>query len=284
VDNVQITVAESVGVEHRAGYYEQTGLLRDMFQNHMLQLLALVGMEPPSSFEPDRIRDEKVKLLRAVRPFAEEQVEQTAVRGQYGPGSIDGSAARGYRQEQGVAPDSTVETYAAARLDIDNWRWQGVPFYLRSGKRLPRKVTEIAIAFKRVPHSIFQAVPPDQLTSNVLVLTVQPDEGISLTIHAKRPGPKLCMGGLTLRFKYAEVFGVEPPEAYERLLLDCMLGDQTLFIRNDTVEVSWELLAPILQAWAAADPASLATYPAGTWGPETAAVLAARDGRQWRDL
>jgi glucose-6-phosphate 1-dehydrogenase len=285
IDHVQITVAESIGVEHRAGYYEQTGVLRDMFQNHMLQMLALVAMEPPASFTARWVRDEKVKLLRAVRPFPLNQLDQWVVRGQYGPGQVNGREALGYRQEKGVAPGSRVETFVAAKMLIDNWRWQGVPFYLRSGKRLAKRVSEIAITFKNVPHSMFGPLLPDPLSRNVLVLNVQPEEGISLTIEAKQPGARLCMGSLTMAFDYRKVFGGDPPEAYERLLLDCMLGDQTLFIRHDDVEAAWSLLDPILKMWEFdATAGSLCSYPSGGWGPAESDALLERDGRRWRTL
>ncbi len=287
IDHVEITAAESVGVGYRAGYYESAGCLRDMFQNHMLQLLALVAMEPPTSFDADRIRDEKGKLLRAVRPFDPGAVNRWAVRGQYSAGEIEGAPVRSYRDEKGVAPGSTTETYAALRLAIDNWRWQGVPFYLRSGKRLKRRVTEIAITFRSVPHSIFRPLRPEDLPPNLLVLNVQPEEGISLQIQAKRPGPKLCMGRLTMEFRYREVFGTAPPEAYERLLLDCMLGDQTLFSRHDNIRLAWSLLAPILEEWqdpdkASRGPSPLRLYPAGSWGPDAADALPGTDGAHWR--
>jgi glucose-6-phosphate 1-dehydrogenase len=287
VDHVQITVAESIGVGRRAGYFDQTGQLRDMFQNHVLLLLALTAMEPPAAFDADSVRDEKVKLLRAVRPFPEKELARWVVRGQYARGAVAGEPALAYRDEEGVAADSEVETYVAAKLLLDNWRWQGVPFYLRSGKRLARRVSEIAITFKAVPHSIFTPILPEHLSPNVLVLNVQPEEGVSLTIQAKQPGAKLCMGDLTLRFSYRDVFGGDPPEAYERLLLDSMLGDQTLFIRNDTIEVAWSLLTPVLAAWARTgdNPAVglLETYEAGSWGPAAAEALLGRDGRTWRE-
>jgi glucose-6-phosphate 1-dehydrogenase len=286
VDHVQITVAESVGVEHRAGYFEQNGLLRDMFQNHMLQMLVLVAMEPPSSFAADRVRDEKSKLLRSVRPFDLRNLGRWIVRGQYGPGKIDNKPVPGYRQEEGVSPDSRVETFAAAKVLVDNWRWQGVPFYLRSGKRMARRVSEISLTFKSVPHSIFVPILPEQLAPNVLVLNVQPEEGMSLTIQAKRPGPKLCMSALTMDFSYREVFGGELRDAYERLLLDCMLGDQTLFMRYDNIELAWSLLTPILGFWekdrSADATCPLQFYDAGSWGPIGSDQLLEGDGRSWR--
>jgi len=283
IDHVQITVAEGLGVEHRGAYYEGAGLLRDMFQNHMLQLLSLVAMEPPTSFESERVRDEKVKLLRSIRPWPPDELGRWLVRGQYGPGRLDGADLPGYRQEPEVAPDSRVETFVAAKLMVDNWRWQGVPFYLRSGKRLAAKVSEIAIIFKHVPHSMFGLLSPDQVPANALVLNVQPEEGVSLLIQAKQPGPKSCMSSLALSFNYRQVFGLEPPEAYERLLLDCMLGDQTLFWRRDGVEAAWSLITPVLESWAEEpDCCPLEAYPAGSWGPAGAERLLAREDRTWR--
>lgn len=288
IENVQITVAESIGVEHRAGYYEQAGLLRDMFQNHVLQMLALVAMEVPPSFEANKVRDEKVKLLSSIRPFNKDRISEEIVRAQYAPGIIDGREVPGYRQEEGINPDSMIETYAAARLFIDNWRWQGVPFYLRSGKRMKKRLSEIVITFKRVPHSIFTPIRARDLAPNVLVLNVQPEEGLALTIQAKQPGPKLCMGGLTLDFKYDEIFKGEKPEAYERLLLDCMLGDQTLFIRSDNIENAWSLLTPVLEAWQnnsdGKSAGQLYKYSSGSWGPEEAEELMYRDGYSWRNI
>ncbi len=284
IDNVQITVGESLGIEHRAGYYEQAGLLRDMFQNHMLQLMSLVAMEAPPSFDPHCLRDEKEKLLRSVRHFPLKDINKYIVRGQYTPGNIDGQSVCGYREEENVPADSQIETFVAAKLFIDNWRWQGVPFYLRSGKRMPRKLSQIVITFKRVPHSIFGPIRSEDLAPNVLVLNVQPEEGLALTIQAKQPGPKLCMGSLTMDFKYSSIFdGDGAPEAYERLLLDCMLGDQTLFIRSDCIELSWELLTPVLNAWQdkRTDAGDLLYYPAGSWGPEAAEKLLRADGFKW---
>jgi glucose-6-phosphate 1-dehydrogenase len=250
-------------------------------------MLALTALEPPVSFAADSVRDEIVKVLRAVRPFTAEDLRGALVRGQYAAGEVGGKAVPAYRAEKGVAPESRTETYVAAKLGIDNWRWKGVPFYLRAGKRLPRRVSEIAIAFKSVPHSIFIPLLPEHLSPNVLVLNVQPDEGVALTIQAKQPGAKLCVGDLTMRFNYREVFGGEPPDAYERLLLDCMLGDQTLFLRQDAIEVSWSLLDPVLDAWSRGGEeeraGALHSYRAGTWGPEEAEALLGRDGRQWRE-
>ena len=283
IDHVQITVAEDLGIGHRAGYYEKSGLLRDMFQNHMMQILALIAMEPPASFEADRVRDEKVKLLRAVRPFDEKHLDRQIVRGRYTAGKIREEQVPGYLDEEGVAPDSSTETFVAARVQIDNWRWQGVPFYLRSGKRLPKKVSEVAIRFRKLPHSIFEPIRGEDIPANELVLNIQPNEGIGLTMAAKHPGPRLCMASLTMDFAYNEVFNEEPPDAYERLLLDAMLGDQTLFIRQDTMEVAWSIFTPVLKAWHEAGESVLCEYEAGTWGPKEARELIERDGRRWRE-
>lgn len=285
IDNVQITVAETLGVEHRAGYYEQAGQLRDMFQNHILQILSLVAMEPPISFDADRVRDEKVKVLRAIKSFPLDNLPRWIVRGQYGSGRINGKDVPGYRQEPGVDPNSQIETFVAAKLSIENWRWQGVPFYLRSGKRLGGKVSEIVITFKRVPHSMFAPISPEELPQNVLIFNVQPEEGIALTIQAKHPGPKLCMSSLQMAFHYQDIFKVELPEAYERLLLDAMLGDQTLFVRHDDMKVAWSLITPVLDAWAEDKSGKrsglLYTYPAGAWGPAESDTLLERAGYQW---
>ena len=283
IDHIQITIAESVGVEHRGGYYDKAGVLRDMFQNHMLGMLALVAMEPPVSFDADHVRDEKVKLLRCIRPLTEQSVNVDFVRGQYTAGEVDDKNVAGYRQEPKVDASSITETYVAARLFVDNWRWQDVPFYLRTGKRLARKDTEIAITFKNVPHSMFVSVGLGDLPANTLVMHIQPEEGISLSFQAKRPGSKVCIGTLRMRFRYADVFGGQLPEAYQRLLLDCMLGDQTLFTRQDDVEVSWELLEPVLQAWAN-NPSMPYEYRAGSESFPQADRLIESDGRAWRSL
>lgn len=281
IDHVQITVAESLGVEHRAGYYDHSGALRDMFQNHMLQLLTLVAMEPPNSFDADRVRDEKAQLLRSIRPYDLAELDQWFVRGQYGPGQADGMS-RGYRDEPGVAPDSRTETYVAAKIMIEDWRWQGVPFYLRTGKRLARKTSQIAVTFHPIPHSMFSPIRAEEMAPNMLIFNVQPDEGITLNIQAKHPGPKLCMSSLSMSFNYSEIFGEEPPEAYERLLLDCMHGDQTLYVREDAMEITWALLTPVLEAWAAEpDRDGLHEYPSGSWGPKAADELLRRDGAAW---
>lgn len=290
IDHVQITAAETVGVEHRAGYYDKAGCLRDMFQNHMIQMLTLVAMEPPSSFEAEPYRDEKVKLMRSIRPFPANPsaLDLWISRAQYLSGTLNGIAVPGYRKERDVPPGSNTETYVAMKLMVDNWRWAGVPFYLRSGKRLSNKRSEIAITFKQVPHSLFGGLGAERLAPNVLVLAVQPEEGISLTIEAKRPGPKLCMGSLTLDFDYRTVFGEDPPEAYERLLLDAMLGDQTLFVRSDGVEAAWSILDNLLKTWAEGEKCGegcgLGFYEAGSCGPAGADELLAIDGRAWRPI
>ena len=283
IDHVQITIAESIGVEHRGGYYDAAGALRDMFQNHMLQILALATMEPPTSFQPDHIRDEKVKLLRSIRPFKLDQLDNFLVRGQYGPGVINGKNVVGYRREPGVDPDSKTETFVAAKLFIDNWRWKDVPFYLRAGKRLSAKDTDIAITFKKVPHSMFISAGLALCPPNVLVLQIQPQEGISLSFQAKHPGSKICMSTLNMSFDYHSVFGVDMPEAYQRLLLDCMLGDQTLFTRQDGVEAAWQLLTPLLQAWQG-DDSQPHQYPAGSENFSAADTLIESDDRSWRKL
>ncbi len=280
VAHVQITVAESVGIESRASYYEEAGALRDMVQNHLLQLLCLIAMEPPVTFDASPVREEKNKVLRAIRPIDRKSVGDWVVRGQYGPGFVGGRPAVGYRQEKGVAQESRTETYVALKLLVDNWRWAGVPFVLRTGKRMPKRVSEIAIQFRRTPHMIFRRDPAG-VDPNQLVIRIQPDEGIELMVVAKMPGPDLRLGPVTLDFHYGEVFGGQPPEAYERLILDAIHGDATLYARGDWVEHAWEILTPILEAWK--DPAMpLASYEAGSWGPAEADALVARDGAMWR--
>jgi glucose-6-phosphate 1-dehydrogenase len=283
IDNVQITIAETVGVEHRAGYYDTSGAIRDMFQNHVLQMVTLVAMDPPISFDADRVRDEKVRLLRSIRPFDINRLDRFWARGQYGPGLIQGKQVKGYLEEAGVEPGSKTETFIAAKLFIDNWRWQGVPFYLRTGKRLAAKDTEIAITFKKVPFSMFSSLGLENLPPNVLVLQIQPEEGISLSFQAKRPGSKICLSTLGMDFIYKNVFSVDLPEAYDRLLLDCMLGDQTLFTRQDDIEISWRLLTPLLQACEQDDSVPY-IYPAGSESFAQADTLIENDGRQWRKL
>jgi len=282
VDHVQITAAESVGVENRGGYYEKAGVVRDMFQNHLLQLLCLTAMEPPVGFSPDAVRDEKGKLLKSVRPIAPEEVAAAAVRGQYGADENGGAEVVGYRQEPGVAKNSTTVTYAAIKLFIDNWRWEGVPFYLRSGKRMAKRVTEVAIQFKRPPLLLFKASAIEEVSPNVLVLRIQPDEGVSLTFEVKPPGPDIGISPLSLDFKYEQAFGNSSPEAYETLLEDCMEGDSTLFTRHDWVELAWSLMDPFIQTWQISKPRDFPNYESGSWGPKEADEFMRRDGRRWR--
>jgi glucose-6-phosphate 1-dehydrogenase len=282
VDHVQITAAESVGVENRGGYYEQAGVVRDMFQNHLLQLLCMTAMEPPVGLDADSVRDEKGKLLKSVRPVASEEVAAAAVRGQYGPGRMDGQEMGGYRQEPGVAKNSANVTYAAIRFFIDNWRWEGVPFYLRSGKRMPKRVTEVAIQFKRPPLLLFKSHAVEDVNPNVLVMRIQPDEGVSLTFEVKPPGPDMVISPLSLDFNYEEAFGNSPPEAYETLLEDCIEGDSTLFTRHDWVELAWSLVDPIIQVWNLSKPRNFPNYETGSWGPKEADDFMAREGRRWR--
>jgi glucose-6-phosphate 1-dehydrogenase len=282
VDHVQITAAESVGVENRGGYYEEAGVVRDMFQNHLLQLLCLTAMEPPVALSADAVRDEKGKLLQSVRPVAPEEVAGAAVRGQYGAGKFDDQLVPSYREEQGVAMDSTTVTYAAVRLFIDNWRWEGVPFYLRSGKRMAKRVTEVAIQFKRPPLLLFKSHAVGAVNPNVLVMRIQPDEGVSLTFEVKPPGPDMVIKPLSLDFKYEQAFDQSPPEAYETLLEDCIEGDSTLFTRHDWVESAWALMDPIIQVWKLSRPKGFPNYEAGGWGPNEADEFIQRDGRLWR--
>jgi glucose-6-phosphate 1-dehydrogenase len=280
VDHVQITVGEDLGLEGRAGYFETAGILRDIVQNHALQLLALTAMEAPVAWEADAVRDEKIKVLRAVRPIASEDVGRRVVRAQYGPGWIRGEPVPAYRSEPGVDPGSTIETYVALELRVDNWRWAGVPFYLRAGKRLPKRLTEIAIQFKPVPHLLFDRNRPPQ--PNALVLRIQPDEGVSMRIVAKSPGAEVDLQSVAMDFRYGTSFGAEPPEAYERLLLDAVLGDASLYIRRDSLLRAWELVDPIEAAWLAMGSDGLAAYEAGSWGPGEADALLAAGGRTWR--
>jgi len=284
IDHVQITAAENIGVGSRGGYYEEAGALRDMVQNHVLQLLALVAMEPPPDFSPAAVRSEKAKVLRSVRAFTPEDVQRLSVRAQYGPGFIGGKEASGYLAERGVAPDSRTETYSAIKFNIDNWRWANVPFYLRTGKNLAKRVTEIAIVFQRTPHFIFRQAPRDQVESNVLAFRIQPDEGITLKIAAKLPGQAMQMRHVNMDFRYGNTFGLHLAEAYERLLLDCMLGDPTLFNRIDSVEVAWSLMQPFLDTWGADRSTPIPQYASGSWGPAEADELLARDNRNWRLL
>ena len=284
IDHVQITVAETVGVEERAGYYEKSGALRDMVQNHLMQLFCLTAMEAPNAINADSIRGEKVKVLQATHLADINNLEKSAIRGQYKAGWMKGKPILGYRQEPGVNPESTTPTYVAMKLIVDNWRWQGVPFYLRTGKRLPKKVSEIAIQFRHVPLLIFQSAA-QQTNANVLSLRIQPNEGIALRFEAKMPGSELRTRTVEMDFSYGSSFGVTSADAYNRLLLDAMLGDQTLFTRSDEVEEAWRIVTPALAAWdAPADPASVPQYEAGTWEPTEAEFLLNRDGRRWRRL
>jgi glucose-6-phosphate 1-dehydrogenase len=276
IDHVQFTVAESIGVEKRGNYFDSAGITRDIIQNHMLQLVSLVAMEPPVAFEANAVRDEKVKVLRALRPIS----AADAVRGQYTEGSVLGEHAVAYRAEEKVDPQSRTETYAALKIFVDNWRWADVPFYLRAGKRLPKRVTDISIHFRPAPYPLFSRLGM-KMHGNVLAIRIQPDEGISLKFDSKVPGPTVRSAPVTMEFRYATSFGAEPPEAYERLLLETMLGDATLFARRDEIETAWAWLDPLLQRWAANED-RLHFYPAGAWGPETADELIEKDGRKWR--
>ncbi len=287
IDHIQFTVAETVGVEGRGGYFEGSGIVRDMVQNHMFQFFTLMAMEPPVAFEADAVRDEKLKVLKSLRamPTNPEELGKFVVRGQYGAGSVSGNPIISYRAEKDVKPESAVETYVAMKMFIDNWRWAGVPFYLRSGKALPKRVTEIAIHFKKAPHSIFPNAASQLATEpNVLAIRIQPDEGISLKFFSKVPGPTMDVLPVPMEFRYGTSFGAEPPEAYERLILDCMLGDGTLFTRGDEVEASWAWIDRIEKSWAESKAPPFPNYAAGTWGPEAADQLLAQDGRAWRRL
>ena len=282
IDHIQITNAETKGVEGRGGYYEKAGALRDMIQNHVFQVTSLIAMEPPAALSANAVRDEKAKALQSVRAFPQERIEELAVRGQYGPGTVLGDTVPGYREESGVDPNSSTETFAALKMYFDNWRWAGVPFYIRSGKRLQKHVTEIAIHFKGVPHRLFTDADAP-LEPNVLVIRIQPNEGITLRFAAKLPGQAMRIRPVNMDFRYGSSFGVKPPEAYERLLLDCMLGDSTLYARRDMVERGWEIVSPILEAWK--KPATgFPNYEAGSWGPQAAFELIERDKRMWRKL
>ena len=282
VAHVQITAAETVGVEHRAGYYEDAGVVRDMFQSHLLQLLTLTAMEPPIAFDANPVRDEKVKVLRAIRAFTAKTAREWAVLGQYGAGRIGTARVPAYRREDGVRRTSRTPTYAAVRFLVDNWRWQGVPFYLRSGKRLPERATEIALQFWRPPHALFAAAEGTAGAPNVLVISIQPGEGVSLRFEIKVPGVDVRMTSVRMDFNYAEAFGADEHSAYETLLLDCMLGDATLFARADAVAAAWGLVDPVIAAWEGAPWARLPNYAAGSWGPAAADQLLAADGFRWR--
>jgi glucose-6-phosphate 1-dehydrogenase len=288
IDHVQITAAETVGVEHRAAYYEGAGALRDMLQNHLLQVLSLVAMEPPIAFTAESVRDRKMDAILAVQPFLTDSARAKVpgagvIRAQYRAGWVNGVEVPGYRDENGVGRESTTETYAAVRLNLDNWRWAGVPFYVRTGKRLPKRTTEIAIQFRRPPLEIFKRASQASVAPNLLVVNVQPDEGISLRFETKLPGTRMQIAPVMMNFRYGTTFGGEVPEAYETLLLDAMLGDATLFARHDFVETSWALIEPVLDAWHA-QPGAIPSYEAGEWGPPEADNLMEQDGRRWRSL
>jgi glucose-6-phosphate 1-dehydrogenase len=284
IDYVEITAAETFGIGKRAGYYEEAGALRDMLANHLLQLLTLTAMEPPVSFNADALRAEKVKVLQSIKPMNRQAVSALTVRGQYGAGKIAGQFAPAYRDEPGVSKQSLVETYAAVEFHIENWRWAGVPFYLRTGKRLSRQLTEIAIHFKPTPHTIFSKLPKEKIQSNIVVLQIQPIEGISVSFGAKRPSNEMDIGVVMMSFSYQEGFRMRLPGAYETLLLDCILGDATLFIRRDEVEAQWSLITPIEEAWASMPPPQFPNYSAGSEGPLSADQLLARNNHKWRAI
>jgi glucose-6-phosphate 1-dehydrogenase len=284
VDHIEITVAETVGVGTRAGYYETSGVIRDMFQNHILQLLTLTAMEAPTSFHADAVRDEKVKILRSLRPLQGEDACKNTFRAQYVAGMVEGKRVPGYKDEPGVDPNSVTETFLVTQIFVDNWRWAGVPFYLRSGKRLPKRMTEVAIQFNQVPLPLFGWRNMAGDAPNVLVLKIQPDEGITLTFGAKVPGPINEISPVKMEFSYVETYGGEPPEAYERLLLDSLLGDATLFTRSDEVQAAWKFTTDILRGWEDTPVHNLPVYEAGTWGPPLADQFIQRDGHQWRNL
>jgi len=280
IDHVQMTVAEDIGIGTRGKLWEESGSLRDIVQNHMMQVLSLATMEPPTSFDSGAIHDEKVKVLESIRAIPTDQFHDYVIRGQYGEGYVDGELVKSYRQEDNVSPTSDVETYVALKLFIDNWRWAGVPFYLRTGKHLPKKVTDISVVFKHAPGVLFNQAE-SRLQQNILSIRIQPDEGISLKMNCKVPGLASPLQPVKMDFRYGQYFGLEPPEAYERLITDCMSGDGTLFARWDEVKASWKLLSPVLDRWHQEPPKDFPNYPAGSWGPESANALIERDGRKW---
>ncbi|MBI5606432.1 MAG: glucose-6-phosphate dehydrogenase [Deltaproteobacteria bacterium] len=281
IDHVQITVAEQIGVEHRGHYFDQAGALRDMIQNHLIQILCLIAMEPTISLEDNEIRNKKVDVLHAVRPIPQDEISQFAVRGQYGSGWIEGKHVPGYCQERNVSPESSTETFGALKLFVDNWRWQDVPFYLRTGKRLPARVSEVNIQFRPVPHQIFPSSPSYDRGPNRLIISIQPLEGIVLRFQAKHPGSPMRLSPVDMEFYYKEAFRGPSPEAYETLLLEVMRGNLTLFMRGDQAEAAWAVITPVLEAWGSMVPGNFPNYQAGTWGPESADELIARDGRSW---
>lgn len=281
IDHIQITVAEDIGIGTRGRFFEEAGMLRDIVQNHMMQLLSLVAMEPPIDLTANAIHNEKVKVLQSIRPLSPDQMDKVAIRGQYGSGFINGESVKGYKQEENVNPDSSVETYVALQLFVDNWRWAGIPFYLRAGKRLPKRATEISITFKRAPGYLFRS-HAEHIDPNVLVIRIQPDEGISLKMNCKVPALSTIIQPVKMDFRYGSYFGSTPPEAYERLICDCMAGDSTLFARDDEVMASWRLIAPLLDGWSQTPALKFPNYPAGTWGPEAAEHLMESQGHHWR--
>lgn len=283
VDHVQVTVAEELGVEQRGGYYDKAGALRDMVPNHIFQLITLTAMEPPISFEADAVHDEQTKVLRALQPLTPERVLDHAVRGQYGAGVINGKHVPGYREEPNVARDSNTPTYVALALQIDNWRWAGVPFYLRTGKRMAKRVTQIVIRFRRPPFVLFRKTSVEKIMPNELIINIQPDEGICLNFEAKVPGPVVRLGAVNMDFEYSDYFGTPPSTGYETLLYDCTMGDPTLFQRADMVEAAWSVVQPVLDVWAALPARDFPNYPAGSWGPAQADEVLRREGREWRD-
>ncbi|MBI3992599.1 MAG: glucose-6-phosphate dehydrogenase [Candidatus Lambdaproteobacteria bacterium] len=282
VEQVQITAAESIGVEGRGGYFEEAGIMRDMVQNHLFQVMCLTTMEPPVNLESGAVRDEKVKLLKSLRPIHEEQIDRYVVRSQYAAGQVLGESVPGYLQEPGVAHDSTTETFVALKLHVDNWRWGRVPIYLRAAKRMPKKITDITVKFRDAPHQLFQSGNGAGAVPNLLTIRIQPDEGIAIHFGSKVPGPAMTLAPVNMEFRYGAAFGQDPPEAYERLILDAMLGDSTLFIRDDETEASWAFISRIHDAWAAQRKRALPYYPAGTWGPEEADGLMGPEEATWR--
>lgn len=281
IDHVQIVVAESLGIGTRAEFYEGEGAIRDIVQNHVMQILSLTAMEPPAAFEAEAIRDEKLKVLRAIPLLTPQEVTERVVRGQYTAGVSEGQPVVGYKEEQGVSPNSTTETYVALKLFIENWRWADVPFYIRTGKRLPKRSTEVTIQFKRVPHQLYKPSETAGLVPNRLTIRVQPDEGVTLKLGAKIPGAANQLSSVDMSFSYSSAFGIQSPEAYERLIADCMLGDSTLFIRRDEIEASWRVIDSITDVWRTLSADTIYPYAAGTWGPEQADELIKRDGRSW---
>ena len=284
IDHVQITAAETVGVEHRGRFYEKTGALRDMVPNHVFQMLAMTAMEPPISFDADEVRTKKAEVIKAIHPLGPAQVLNDVVRGQYNTGTVLGRAVRAYRQEPDVALDSSAETFMACKLKIDNWRWAGVPFYLRTGKYLKRRLTEIAIRFHQAPYTLFRGTDVERMNPNWIILRIQPNEGIALEFAAKRPGPTVKLSSVSMDFAYTTYFKAEPNTGYETLLFDCMIGDATLFQRADNIEAGWQAVQPILDAWTNNKPRDFPNYAAGGSGPAAADELLARDGRAWRPL